>query len=209
VSEDPYVYPGTDVLINKEDIRDRDELAAFERLVTANRLEHLPRRVPLTYAGYRRLHRHIFAPVYAWAGQDRTVNLARGGSLFCLVPHIAGQMAQRFAAIRAENGLRGLTREAFAMRAAEHLCELNAIHPFREGNGRTLRALLVYLAEAAGHHVALERIDPEGWNSASIGSFRQGDYDAMRRVILGALVEPTPEPGHPTGRPRGRGRPRH
>jgi fido (protein-threonine AMPylation protein) len=83
--------------------------------------------------------------------------LAKGGSLFCLVPHIAGQMAQRFAAIRAENGLRGLPREAFAARAAEHLCEINAIHPFREGNGRTLRVFLVCLAEAAGHHAALER----------------------------------------------------
>jgi cell filamentation protein len=198
VSEDPYVYPGTDVLINKEDIRDRDELEAFERLVTANRLEHLPRRVPITGAGYRRLHRHIFGPVYAWAGQDRTVNLAKGGSLFCLVPHIAGQMAQRFAAIRAENGLRGLTREAFAARAAEHLCEINAIHPFREGNGRTLRAFLVCLAGTAGHRVALERIDPAGWNEASVGSFRQGDYEAMRRVILDALVEPAPK--RPTGR---------
>jgi cell filamentation protein len=203
VSEDPYVYPGTDVLINKEDIRDRDELEAFERLVTANRMEQLPRRVPITTAGYRQLHRHIFEPVYAWAGQERTVNLARGGSLFCLVPHIAGQMTQRFAAIQAENGLRGLTRAAFAARAAEHLCEINAIHPFREGNGRTLRAFLVRLAEAAGHHIALERIDPADWNSASIGSFQQGDYDAMRRVILGALVEPAPEPGHLQGWPPG------
>jgi cell filamentation protein len=113
-------------------------------------------------------------------------------------------MAQCFAAIQAENGLGGLTREAFAARAAEHLCEINAIHPFREGNGRTQRAFLGRLAEAAGHHVVLERIDPEGWNNASIGSFQQGDYEAMRRVILGVLVEPAPQPERSTGRTRGR-----
>jgi cell filamentation protein len=189
VSEDPYVYPGTGVLINKEGIRDAGELEEFERIVTANRMEHLPADVPLTYAGYRRLHRHIFEPVYAWAGEARTVNIAKGNAMFCLVPHIAGQMEQRFAAIPAENSLRGLRREAFAARAAEHICELNAIHPFRDGNGRTLRAFLDGLAAQAGHPLRLERIDPRAWNEASIRSFQVGDYEPMRQVIGRAMTE--------------------
>jgi hypothetical protein len=53
VSEDPFVYLATGVLINEEDIRDRDELEAFERVVTGNRMEHLRRKIPLTRAGYR------------------------------------------------------------------------------------------------------------------------------------------------------------
>jgi cell filamentation protein len=125
--------------------------------------------------------------------------------MFCLVPHIARQMELRFAAIRQENGLKGLKREDFAARTAEHICEINAIHPFRDGNGRTLRAYLERLGERAGHRSALESIDPHAWNDASIGSFRQGDYDAMRQIILGALVEPAPGHGHPTGQLRGRG----
>jgi cell filamentation protein len=188
VSEDPYVYPGTDVLINKEDIRDRDDLEAFERVMSANRMEHLPQDIPITYGGYRQLHRYIFEPVYQWAGKARTVNIAKGGHMFCLVPHIAGQMEQRFNTIQAENGLKGLTREEFAARAAEHICEINAIHPFREGNGRTQRSFLGRLGEEAGYRIALERIQPRAWNNASIYSFQRGDHDSMCQVILGALA---------------------
>jgi hypothetical protein len=50
VNDDPCVYPGTDVFINKEDIRGRDELEAFERVVTGHRMEHLPPKIPLTYS---------------------------------------------------------------------------------------------------------------------------------------------------------------
>jgi cell filamentation protein len=60
---DPYFYPGTDILINKEDIRDREELEAFERVMTASRMETLPPGVPLTADGYRQLHRYIFQDV--------------------------------------------------------------------------------------------------------------------------------------------------
>jgi cell filamentation protein len=190
VSDDPYVYPGTDVLINKEGIRDAGELEQFERVVTANRMEHLPADVPLTYVGYRRLHHHIFEPIYAWAGEARTVNISKGNAMFCLVPHISPQMEQRFAVIRAENSLRGLSRAEFVARAAEHICELNAIHPFRDGNGRTQRAFLEALAARVGHPLRLERIDPRAWNEASIRSFQAGDYEPMRQVIELAIREP-------------------
>jgi cell filamentation protein len=185
---DPYVYSGTEVLINKEDIRDQGELEAFERVMTAARLEVLPATVPLTQDGYRQLHRHIFQDVYDWAGEYRTVNIAKGGHMFCLVPYIADQMRQRFATIQAESGLGLSSREEFVSRAAEHISEINAIHPFREGNGRTARAFLECLADHAGCRVTLERIDPDAWIDASIRGFRDGDYEPMRRVIDGAVV---------------------
>ncbi len=188
MSADPYVYPGSRVLINKEDIRDSEMLEAFERTITANRMEHLPARIPMHYPGYRRLHRHLFEPIYSWAGKERTVNIAKGGHLFCLVPFIAAQMEQRFAAIRSDDALNSPSPADFAARAAEHICEINAIHPFRDGNGRTLRAFLECLARAAGHTVALRRIDPEAWNAASISSFKDGCYNAMRQVVTDLIV---------------------
>jgi cell filamentation protein len=63
--------------------------------------------------------------------------------------------------INNEDNLRGLTREQFAARAAEHMCELNTIHPFLDGNGRTQRAFLEMLAKQAGHDIDLARIDPD------------------------------------------------
>jgi cell filamentation protein len=184
---DPYCYPGTDVLRNIKNIQNAEELAALEGSHTANRLETLPNNFPITPDGYRAIHRYIFQDVYDWAGEYRVVDIARADSLFCLAPYIAPELAKRFEAIRLENNLRGLEAEDFAARAAEHVVELNAIHPFREGNGRTLRAFLFVLARQAGHDIKMERIDAAAWNKASRVSFRTGDSQAMRNIIADAI----------------------
>jgi cell filamentation protein, protein adenylyltransferase len=186
---DPYVYPGTNVLRNKEDIRDAEELEAFERLATANRMETLPDSVPITAEGYCAIHRYLFQDVYDWAGQYRLVDIARTDDLFCLAPYIERELAKRFAAIQSENSLRGLSPEQFAARAADHMTELNAIHPFREGNGRTQRAFLFVLGRQAGHDIAMERIDARAWNEASRDSFRTGNPRAMHDVIAAAIYQ--------------------
>jgi cell filamentation protein len=184
---DPYLYPGTDILRNKENIRDARELEAFERTTTANRLETLPHDIPITAEGYREIHRYIFQDVYDWAGQERTVDIAKSDDLFCLARYIDQELGKRFEAIRAEGFLRGLGAEQFATLAAEQLSELNAIHPFREGNGRTQRAFLFLLGRQAGHEVRLEAIDPRTWNEASREGFRSGDATALRKVIADAI----------------------
>jgi len=185
---DPYVYPGTRVLRNIENIRDAEELARFERLMTAQRLrEGLP-GVELSANGYRELHRHLFQDVYDWAGRDRTVEIAKGDSLFCLPQFIGPELDKRFAAIKAERYLKQLSAAQFAKQAAEHISELNAIHPFREGNGRTSRAFLVVLGRQAGHRIEMRRIDPRAWIDASRASFRTGDCKLMCAVIAAAVA---------------------
>jgi cell filamentation protein len=148
----PYCYPGTDVLRNKENIRDNVELEAFERTHSADRLETLPRNLPISVAGYREIHRYMLQDVYDWAGEYRTVDTGRTAP-FCKAEFIGRHMDARFAAINAEDNLRGLAPERFAARAAEHICELNAIHCFLDGNGRTQRAFLDALAAEADHKI--------------------------------------------------------
>jgi cell filamentation protein len=97
-------------------------------------------------------------------------------------------MDARFAAINAENNLRGLSPHQFAARAAEHICELNAIHCFLDGNGRTQRAFLEILARQAGHEVDVACIDPGAWNAASIKGYHTQDYRPMQVVIAGAIM---------------------
>jgi cell filamentation protein len=187
----PYCYPGTDVLRNLEDIRDNDELERFERLVSGRRLERLPYNLPVTglpiaVAGYRKIHRYLFQDIYDWAGEYRTVDTGRTGP-FCKAKYIARYMDSRFAAINGENNLRGLSAHQFSARTAEHISELNAIHCFLEGNGRTQRAFLDILAGQAGHAIDLARIDPQAWNAASVKSYHTQDYRPMQRVITGAI----------------------
>jgi fido (protein-threonine AMPylation protein) len=77
--ENPYCYPGSSVLRNKQDIRDAAELERFERLMVAQRMsEGLP-QVEITPAGYRALHRHLFQDVYngpARTGQSTSLGMA-------------------------------------------------------------------------------------------------------------------------------------
>ena len=133
---DPYCYAGTDVLINRAELRDRAALAAFEvEMVTQRLREPLPEG-RLGVRSYCAIHRHLFQDVYTWAGKFRTIRIAKQGSAFCYPEHIDREMKRLFAELARQKHLRGLESTAFAARAAHILAELNAIHPFREGNGR-------------------------------------------------------------------------
>ena len=183
MKEHPYCYPNTDIYRNRLDIRDSQQLERYERLQTAMRLETIPKNFPITPHGYRRIHHYILQDVYDWAGEYHRIDTGREGAPFCRADYIAQEMEKRFAMIHAENDLRNLTASQFAMRSAVHVSELNAIHPFLDGNGRTLRAFLEILATEAGHKIDIVRIDPEEWNRASIISFRQSNYSLMAKVI--------------------------
>ena len=189
MTQHPYCYPGTLVLKNKEDIRKSDELERFERAHSANRLETMPRHLPVSVEGYRRIHRYLLQDVYDWAGEYRRVNTGRTAP-FCKVEYIATEMDRRFALIAAENDLRRLDIADFAGRAAEHLNELNAIHPFLDGNGRTQRAFLEIIAARAGHDIDIARIGPAAWNEASVQGFYKQDHRSMSVVIATAIVPP-------------------
>src|SRR5262245_14420252 len=85
---------------------------------------------------YRRIHHHLFQDVYRWAGRDRTIRTAKGGNMFCFPEHINAQMRLRFAALHEGPIFDAPDAVIFLDEAASFLAELNAIHPFREGNGR-------------------------------------------------------------------------
>jgi len=189
---DPYVYPNSDILKNIPGHKDRASAEQFERLMSGERMRQMSLNietgklaVECTAKSYLDLHREIFRDVYDWAGQIRQVDISKG-EMFCRHQFIAQELERRFAALNAESNLTGLTPKRFAERAAEHLAELNAIHPFREGNGRTQRLFLKALAQHAGHPLAIKAIDPKAWHRASVESFH-GKLDTMQSVIRTAL----------------------
>jgi cell filamentation protein, protein adenylyltransferase len=92
-------------------------------------------------------------------------------------------MTELFAKLRQKQYLRALERDAFAGEAAAFLATLNAIHPFREGNGRTQASFLVLLAARAGHPLDLDRLDPEAFLAAMVRSF-SGDERPLAAQIL-------------------------
>jgi cell filamentation protein len=130
------------------------------------------RDVPTFMSHYYAVHQHLFQDVFAWAGRPRTVRLGKSGSVFCYPEHINREMKSLFSGLKAQQYLRGLTPDAFAREAAVFLSTLNAIHPLREGNGRTQMTFLALLADQAGHPIDLERLEPQPFLDAMIASFR-------------------------------------
>lgn len=180
--DDPYVYLGTYILKNIENIKDADLLADFELEVVNVRSKFGVPTGKLDAVHYKQIHHHLFQDVYAWAGEYRTIRIAKGGNWFCFPEHIETQMDSLFAQLKADNCLMGLEAEAFVKKAAKLLSDLNAIHAFRDGNGRTQLSFLDLLADHAGHPIKLERIEPESFLKAMIASFMGNARDLEAHI---------------------------
>jgi len=169
--EDPYAYSGTSVLQNCLDIRDAGILEAFEVEISTLRAEEPLPHGTFDPVHYCSVHRHLFQDVYEWAGQYRTVRTSKGGNAFCYPEHISAQMDALFRSIRGGESFADKTRSEFLREVARFLGELNAIHPFREGNGRAQLAFLGLIGATAGQPFAFERIDSNAFLQAMIESF--------------------------------------
>jgi cell filamentation protein len=179
---DPYCYPGATVLRNIPGLREQAALDEFETAMTAQRADEPLPAGRLSVTHYRAIHRHLFQDVYAWAGSFRTVRISKDGSAFCYPEHIEREMAELFAGMKEKRYFRGLAPDGFAREATRFLATLNAIHPFREGNGRTQTTFLALLAAHAGHPVDLQKLDAEAFLKAMVASFH-GD----ERPLLGQV----------------------
>ncbi len=190
-STDPYLYPGTDVLENLRDIRDSSALARFEAEATALRLIqliHSPAPGRFDTAHFQAIHKHIFQDVYGWAGQFRTVNISMGGHLFAAASFIETALGEVLQTLAQERFLQGTDRREFARRSGFYLGEINAIHPFREGNGRAQREFVRVLAIEVGFSIDWSRTTHDEMIVASRESFQRGNSSGLADLILACLV---------------------
>jgi cell filamentation protein len=188
VPEDPYSDPVTGVLYNKLGLISAADLETAEREITHAALillDESPVSPSYDLPHLREIHRRIFGDIYDWAGQIRTVTIAKG-AVFCLPQYIDSSATLIFRELHDEDCLRGLRRDAFVSRLAYYLGEVNALHPFREGNGRAQRAFFGQLARDAGFTLAWQHLDPVRNVDAS-AAIMSGDPEPMREM-LDALV---------------------
>lgn len=188
--QDPYCYKGTNVLKNKLGITDNEELLNEERNLTNLREEELLRSQILgkfDLKHLQKIHHYLFQDIYDWAGKIRTVDIAKG-NLFCKVELIESQSKLIFDELREEKYLRGLNVIPFTKRLAYYLSEINAIHPFREGNGRSEREFIRELAFQNGYFLSFKNITKNQLIDASKASFL-GNYTPMEN-LLGSCLRP-------------------
>ncbi len=192
MNDDPYVDPDSGVLLNRLGLRDPHELILAEAdIVTARLFQLQLRPLPGAYdvAHLQAFHRHMFGDVYPWAGDFRTVNIARS-TLFGDWRHVREYLDQAFVDLAEERHLRGCPPDVFTTRVAHYLGEVNAAHPFREGNGRTQRAFFSQLARDAGWILrwsTATAIENETASKASLTG-----NSAPMEDLIGRILRPVP-----------------
>jgi cell filamentation protein len=190
---DPYFDYEHGVLKNIPGITDQEKLDKFERIQATKAILNLigqPVKGCFDMAHLKAIHFRIFHRIYPWAGEFRQINLHRSGSYyFAVVQFMETNLKNTLAKLAAESQLKGLDADAFASRAAFYLGELNTIHPFREGNGRTQREFIRQLGAEAGYRINWNRVTRQQMYEASIESHSHGENSVFAALILSA-VEP-------------------
>lgn len=187
MSDRVYCYPPDyTVLRNTLNVRDAETLERIERRFVVQRISEGISKGRFDLEHLRTIHRHLFQDVYEWAGDVRSVEISKGGNRFQFARYIETGMADIHRRLRARNLLRNLSGQSFCEQAGEILGDINYVHPFREGNGRTQLLYLRQLAEQAGHRIDLTRIEREAWMDASRQA-HLGAYDPMSACIADAL----------------------
>lgn len=179
-----YCYHNSNVLINNFDIKDNQRLKQIERVLSAARLVELyktPIKGNFDLKHLKKIHYHIFQDLYPWAGQLRTVNISKG-SLFCQACFIEKEANKIFDKLKVDNYLKNLNFESLINKSAYYFAEINALHPFRDGNGRAQREFLRELLLNAGFSVNYTKFTPKMMIDASIASFN-GDNSYLIRLF--------------------------
>lgn len=168
-----YCYPNSNVLINKLNIQNNKDLAYYEARITAAKL------LGLRFQGITgnfdkthllAIHHYLFEDIYPFAGKIRNENISKGEFRFAQFEYIEPELEKLLNQLKKENYLKGLDKVALVKKLAYYLAELNVLHPFREGNGRTIREFIRQLALKNGYQFNLQKVKPQEMLQASIES---------------------------------------
>jgi cell filamentation protein len=187
---DPYIDFETGTLKNILEITSEEELAEAEANITYAVIASIPEESALgefNLEHIQNIHWELFNAIYDWAGEIRTVEIYKGSTRFANADMIVRAAATLFSDLHDEILLKSLPRDQYVQRLAHYYSEVNILHPFREGNGRTQRTFFSQLAAAGGYHFAWERIDADKNIRVCIAAY-EGD-EAPLAEMLDELLE--------------------
>lgn len=182
-------YPNTTILINKLNLRTQDELDfAEKRIVLANqiRIEKEQPFCNVDFEYYKRLHRQLFQTLYDWAGTVRTIDISKKGTAFCRASEIEYLGTMQFQRLSNMNYFKKMNDINLIDELSDFYNNLNMLHPFREGNGRTQRLFLTLLLRNIGYNVDFSRCDRDLLMIATIQA-ANGDLTMLKNVMKDLL----------------------
>lgn len=127
----------------------------------------------------------MFEDIYPFAGEFRTEDIGKDEFRFAKWEYIEQELTKLLKQLAKEDYLAHLDKTNLATKLAYYMSELNVLHPFREGNGRTIREFIRELALRNDYLLNLSKADPTKFLNASIKSIV--DYDDLASIILDCL----------------------
>lgn len=202
-NDDPYLDERWGVLANKIAARTQQALDAAEHdLAEFRALELADKPIPPTFdeRHLRAIHRHLFQDVYEWAGERRTVNTSKPDDPAAFFPcqRFAVGVPATFEQIAERNFRTGMPVDEFVNKLTRTYDEVNHLHLFREGNGRTQRIFLTQLAEHSGFTLDWNAVTAQQ-NDTVCRAAGHGDREPMK-AMLASVVQPM-EGSRPAPRP--------
>lgn len=190
---DRYVYPGTNVLVNKLGIRDANMLSTVERRFTALRTVDIFNAMGLgnvTPDSISSINRYLFQDLYDWAGAYRDIDIWKGGHRFLRHDSIVTELRRLCSYI---DTLSPGNRADVVDGLSKVMVQLNMIHPFREGNGCTQRVFVALLARRFGYELGFGHVTEDDMRNASMAASR-GQTNLMSYLIDAGLTGEGPDP---------------
>ena len=179
-------YPDTSVPKNKLNIKDEKELRNVENILLLEAYEKFTKTVDveLNEEFFINLHKNVFCDLYEWAGVYRDVDMAKGDSLFCRGMYVKEEMDKLFEKLKKDNYLKNLDKKEFVKKLAFYKCELIAIHPFYELNGRIIRLFIDILSVNAGYNIIdYSQISADEYIKCAIECVQNADSSCFEEII--------------------------
>ncbi|MCX7067600.1 MAG: Fic family protein [Methylococcales bacterium] len=194
--ENSLIYlDGSDIPRNIVGITDSDELHEFERELLTEAYQvfynELDDNTVFDEAYFKSLHQRTFESLYDWAGQYRQFNMTKGGSRFCQGAYIESNSRKLFYELEKEDYLKNMhSKTEFIKRLAYFKCELIALHPFYELNGRIIRLFFDMIVRYNNYrYIDYSSITPEDYINASIKCVQFADCTAIEKIIANGLKD--------------------
>ena len=182
------------ILKNRLGITDQKHLNDTETILLSDTYEHFfellsQDKLVVEFSLLFHIHAYFFEPLYSWAGSIRTIDISKDGILFVPARYIDQALTQFENSFQKNIPDVKDTKRDIAKKLARIHVEINVIHPFREGNGRTIRLFVDLLAASVGYNpVDWGKQSQKMYIKACIKGMAQ-EYGGMERLIFAGLAK--------------------
>lgn len=190
-----FYYEGSDIPRNKFDIQDAQTIHEIEKELLEEAYaifyDELCEETLFDEEYFISLHTRVFESLYDWAGKYRDFNMAKDESRFCQGEFIEASSKKIFEELKRDNYLKDFEtkpKEEFAKKLAYYKCELNALHPFYELNGRVTRMFFDMIVAYNGYKfIDYSNVMPQEYINAAIECVLYADCVGFEKIILNGL----------------------